>query len=98
MPASRAADPLFSWTAVEDALDAAVTADPVGNPRDEPSDRRYRLCFVRDLSDGSVPVILDVAVAVPGLVHGRLSPLSLPMSAEFPRWVQATRSGAHAGP
>jgi hypothetical protein len=94
--AIAAADPLFSWAVVEDALDAAITADPVDNPQGEPSDRRYHLCLVRDVSDGSVPVVLDVPLAVLGLVHGRMSPLGLPMSAEFPIWLQAIRSGACA--
>mgnify|MGYP006919974329 CR=1 FL=1 len=93
-----AADPSFSWAIVEDALDAATTADLVGNPRREPSDRHYHLCLVRDVSDGSVPVVLDVPLAVLGLVHGRMSPLGLPVSVEFPIGLQAIRSGAYARP
>ncbi|AWN53646.1 hypothetical protein DK412_20230 [Methylobacterium sp. 17Sr1-1] len=94
--AIAAADPLFSWAVVEDALDGAITGGPVDNPRGEPSDRRYHLCLVRDAFDGSVPVVLDVPLAVLGLVHGRMSPLGLPVSAEFPIGLQAIRSGAYA--
>ncbi|AWN45181.1 hypothetical protein DK419_01590 [Methylobacterium terrae] len=94
--AIAAADPLFSWAVVEDALDAATTADPVDNPHGEPSDRRYHLCLVRDAYDGSAPVILDVPRAVLDLVHGRMSPIGLPMSTAFPVWLQAIRSGAYA--
>ncbi len=94
--AIAAADPLFSWAVVEDALDAAITANPVDNPRGEPSDRCYHLCLIRDRFDGSVPIILDLPLAVLGLVHGRMSPLGLPVADEFPIWLQAIRSGAYA--
>jgi hypothetical protein len=93
--AIAATDPSFSWAVVEDGLDAAITANPVDNPQGEPSDRHYHLCLVRDVSDGSVPVILDVPLAVLGLVHGRMSPLGLPVSAEFPIGLQAILSGAY---
>lgn len=91
-----AADPLFSWAVVEDALDVAITAGPLDDPRGEPSDRRYHLCLVRDASDGSVPVVLDLPLAMLSLMHERMSPLGLPVSAEFPIGLQAIRSGAYA--
>lgn len=96
--AIAAADPSFSWAVVEDALDAATTADPVDNPRGEPSDRRYHPCLVREVGDGSVPVVLDLPLAVLGLMHARMSPLGLPVSAEFPIGLRAIRSGAYARP
>jgi hypothetical protein len=96
--AIAAVDPSFSWAVVEDALDAAVTTDPVDKTRREPSDRRYHLCLVRNLPDGSVPVILDLPLAVLGLLHGRMSPLGLPVSVEFPIGLRAIRSGAYARP
>ncbi|WP_152045355.1 hypothetical protein [Aureimonas psammosilenae] len=92
--AIAAVDPSFSWAVVEDALDAATTADPVGNPQRAPSDRRYHPCLVANASDGSVPVILDVPLAVLSLVHGRMSPLGLPVQAEFPIGLAMIRSGA----
>lgn len=82
-----ATDPLFRWTIVEDALDAATT-DPDG----EPSDRRYHLCLVRDAYDGTVPVVLDLPVALLGLVHGRMSPLGVPVAAPFPLWLSTIRA------
>ncbi|MGX9982956.1 hypothetical protein [Methylobacterium fujisawaense] len=94
--AIAAADPLFSWAVVEDALEAAATADLIDNPHGEPSDRRYHLCLVRDTYDGSMPIILDVPLAMLCLVHGRMSPLGLPVPAEFPIGLHAIRSGAYA--
>ncbi|OLP62610.1 hypothetical protein BJF93_12425 [Xaviernesmea oryzae] len=94
--AITAADPLFSWTVVEDALDAAITGHAVGSARREPSDRYGHLCLVRDFSDGSVPVVLDMPLAVLDLLHGRMSPLGLPVPAEFPIWLPEIRSGAYA--
>jgi len=94
--AITAADPLFSWEVVEDALDASITTDPVDKSQGEPSDQRYHLCLVRNVFDGSVPVVFDVPLAMLGLVHGRMSPLGLPVPAGFPVWLQAIRSGAYA--
>ncbi len=94
--AIAAADPSFSWAVVEDALDVTITTSPVDDPREEPSDRRHHLCLVRDASDSSVPVVLDVPLAMLSLVHGRMSPLGLPVSAEFPIGLQAIQSGAYA--
>ncbi|SFU72379.1 hypothetical protein SAMN02799631_01978 [Methylobacterium sp. 174MFSha1.1] len=96
--AIAAADPLFSWAVVEDALDAAITGGAVDTPKGEPSDRRHHLCLVRDLSDGSVPVVLDLPLAVLDLMHGRMSPLGLPAAAAFPIGLQAVLSGAYARP
>jgi hypothetical protein len=89
-----AADPLFRWTIVEDALDAATTGDATANPNGEPSDRLYHVCLVRDAYDGTVPVVLDLPVALLGLVHGRMSPLGVPVAAPFPLWLSTIRTGA----
>ncbi|MEH3120381.1 MAG: hypothetical protein PGN16_00140 [Sphingomonas phyllosphaerae] len=87
-----ATDPLFAWTIVEEALDAAITADQPG----EPSDRRYHLCLVRDRYDGTSPVVLDLPLALLALVHARMSPLGVPVQATFPLWLSSIRDGAHA--
>lgn len=87
-----AADPLFRWTIVEDDHDAALTRDPAA----EPSDRRYHLCLVRDAFDGSVPVVIDLPVALLGLVHGRMSPLGVPVAARFPLWLSSMETGTAA--
>ncbi|WP_028965140.1 hypothetical protein [Sphingomonas phyllosphaerae] len=87
-----AADPLFRWTIVEDDLDAAITGDRAA----QPSDRRYHLCLVRDAFDGSVPVVLDLPLALLGLVHGRMSPLGVPVVARFPLWLSSMETGTAA--
>ena len=89
-----ATDPLFGWTVVEDALDAAITADPAANPHGEPSDRRYHLCLVRDEHDGTPPVVLDLPLALLALVHARMSPLGTPVQAPFPLYLSSLRDGA----
>lgn len=93
--AIRAARPLFAWAVVEDSLDAVRTTDPVNNPRNQPSQWRYHTCLVRDLYDGSVPLVVDVPLAVLDLVHGRMSPLGSPVQDQFPIWLQAIHAGAY---
>ena len=92
--AISAARPLFAWTVVEDEMDALLSTDPVDNPQNEPSQWRYHPCLVRDLRDGSVPVVFDVQLAVLGLVHQRMSPLGHPVQDRFPILLQSILEGA----
>lgn len=90
----RSADPLFAWAVVEGALDRAISIDPVGNPAGESSSERHHLCLVKDLADGTVPVVLDVPLAVLGLVHQSMSPLGVLVADQFPIWLRAVRTNA----
>jgi hypothetical protein len=89
-----AANPLFAWRTVDDELDRAIRSGPEDDGRDEPSSERGRICLVRDLYDGSTPIVLDVPVAVLHLVHKRMSPLGHPVQDRFPIWLEAIRDGA----
>ena len=93
--AINAARPLFAWAVVEDEMDALLSIDPVDNPRNEPSQWRYHTCLVRDLYDGSVPIVFDVQLAVLGLVHRRMSPLSHPVQDQFPILLKPILEGAY---
>lgn len=93
--AISAARPLFAWTVVDDEIDALLSADPVDNPGNEPSQWRYHPCLVRDLRDGSVPVVFDVQLAVLGLIHQRMSPLGHPAQDQFPILLQPILEGAY---
>ena len=94
--AIRAARPQFAWATVGDEIDRAIRTDPEGNPDDESIAELGRICLVRDLHDGSVPIILDVPLAVLGLVHARMSPMGSPVQDRFPIWLEAIRGGALA--
>jgi hypothetical protein len=93
--AIRAADPVFAWATVGDDIARATRTDQDGRPTNEPSSEQGHICLVRDLHDGSVPVVLDVPVAVLGLVHQRMSPMGLPVQESFPVGLEAARAGAY---
>lgn len=82
--ALTATDPSFSWTVVEDEHDAGIAASPAGRLRRELSDQCYNICLVRDAVDGPAPRILNLPLAMLGLMHGRMSPLAVPVHPTFP--------------